>query len=288
MQIERHHGRNRCRSRFANATEIAGRGRTKRSIFNAVNRSTRTLSSLLVAAAIGLHMGGRQADPAAASTQPTDDFVQWAEPPGPPTDRELDLIRKIDEDLKSGKVDVSKVLCDPELMALHAQPVFRKLIQRSAAVGPLSICGNAEPGIRMTLTIEVVDGQEKPAAGALVYIYHTSAKGWYADKGAHIRANSGDINHARLFGYGRTDEQGRLEIHTIRPAGYPRSELPAHYHVSITRDEQTAGGEIQFDDDPRLTPERRRRSLGERSIIVKPEVIGEHEQRCSARFTLEE
>jgi hypothetical protein len=63
---------------------------------------------------------------------------------------------------------------------------------------------------------------------------------------------------------------GRYEFRTIRPAGYPATDLPAHIHVQV----DSAGGrarsyvtEIRFDDDPRLTPAWRERSRQEGCLI---------------------
>ncbi len=56
---------------------------------------------------------------------------------------------------------------------------------------------------------------------------------------------------------------------TIRPGGYPASTLPAHIHVEIVplSGGQTRVTEIQFADDPRLTPAARERSLREQFVI---------------------
>lgn len=107
---------------------------------------------------------------------------------------------------------------------------------------------------------------------ALVYFYHTSDKGWYSDTAPHILMNEGDMGHARLFGYLKTDSKGQFEFETIRPKGYPNSDLPAHIHLMVWKDDQVVAGlpnELQFDDDPRLTPDRRSRSLREGNLIKK-------------------
>src|SRR6185436_19920793 len=137
--------------------------------------------------------------------------------------------------------------------------------------GTVTLVPSSEPGQRLHVRGTVSDAAGRPLPGALLYVYHTSAKGWYSDKAAHISGSSGDTRSARLFAYLRTDAAGRYEIHTIRPAGYPASDLPAHIHVQI----ETAGDpprtrvtEIQFDDDPRLTPLWRERSRQEGFVIV--------------------
>jgi len=39
------------------------------------------------------------------------------------------------------------------------------------------------------------------------------------------------------FGYAKTDTSGKFEIHTVKPSGYPQSELPAHIHVEVPKHE---------------------------------------------------
>jgi protocatechuate 3,4-dioxygenase beta subunit len=79
----------------------------------------------------------------------------------------------------------------------------------------------------------------------------------------------GDRKHARLFGYVTTDGAGKFELRTIRPAGYPESDLPGHIHLEVS---STDGlgliTEIQFEDDPRLTPRMRDRSRAEQFVIA--------------------
>lgn len=222
---------------------------------------------------------------AAARPPAKDEFVQWADPPGALTTEESQLLAEARSALESRKSDVSAVLIDSKYAGLHAHTEFRELIAAHASAKPLTIAGADEPGPRLTVRFEFVGPQQRPIADALVYVYHTSAKGWYSDKGAHIRANSGDVNHARLFGYARTDSQGKLELRTIRPSGYPQSELPAHIHLGLKVGGKPVGvGEVRFDDDPRMTPEMRKKSLEERDVIVKVQTAADGSQRCDAKF----
>ena len=211
-------------------------------------------------------------------------FVQWAEPPGPASVEDTRLLREATAAVEHGR-SVSEVLVEPAFMPIHPRPEFRRLIKAHAVPGTLTIAGSQEPGTRLALELVFVDQGGQPVSDAAVYAYHTSAKGWYAAEGAHVRANSGDIHHARLFGYGKTDAQGKLVLRTIRPAGYPHSELPAHVHLGLTvQGRGVPVGEVRFDDDPRLTPEIRKQSLQEGDVIVRPEVQPDGSQRCRAEF----
>ena len=59
-------------------------------------------------------------------------------------------------------------------------------------------------------------------AGVAVYAYNTDAQGCYGE------------NHAeypqRLYGWMKTDAEGRFELRTILPGWYPEMHVPAHIH----------------------------------------------------------
>jgi protocatechuate 3,4-dioxygenase beta subunit len=133
----------------------------------------------------------------------------------------------------------------------------------------LTIPRDDEPGTRLVAAGTVEDSSGRPVAGATVYVYQTSSKGWYSDKAAHIRAWSGDARHARLFGYLKTGEDGAFEIRTIRPGGYPRSTLPQHIHFEVESEGYVPlATELLFDDDTRLTAEQRGRARREGFLIA--------------------
>jgi protocatechuate 3,4-dioxygenase beta subunit len=193
--------------------------------------------------------------------------------PGKETEAVQKLIDQAKAALESGQ-SATTLLTDPSLLAAHQWPRFRKLIRDSAPSGRTTIVTPEELGDPLTVTGRVVGGDGKPAKRAIMYFYHTSAKGWYSDRAAHYSAHEGDRRYARLFGYLKTEDDGRFELHTIRPAGYPDADLPAHIHVEVERAQEGAGSfttEIQFDDDPRLTPEWRKRSQQEGFVIGKVE-----------------
>ena len=180
-------------------------------------------------------------------------------------------ITAIDESLSNGQTTISKVLSDEKYMYLHSLTPFREVIAKHAKPEKITMVTPSEHGKKITVKATIhADG--KPLENALVYLYHTSDKGWYSDTGAHIRAYEGDVRHARLFCYVKTGNQGQFEIETIQPKGYPNSDLPAHIHIEVSKNgEHIPGlpGELLFDDDPRLTPDRRSRSLQEGFIIEK-------------------
>jgi protocatechuate 3,4-dioxygenase beta subunit len=63
-----------------------------------------------------------------------------------------------------------------------------------------------------------------------------------------------------------------FELHTIKPAGYPKSDLPAHIHVHVSANGYRAfGTEFLFDDDERLVGKIRENSVRNDFMISKPE-----------------
>ena len=182
------------------------------------------------------------------------------------------VINNIDTELKEGKTTITKILTDESLMQLHSLTLFREVIKANAKAEKISIVTAGEPGTKVLIKGIVVDKTGAAVKNIKIYVYQTSDKGWYSDTGAHILMNMGDINHARLFGYLKTDDKGGFSFETIKPKGYPRSELAAHIHIHFwSPDSRTlhGPGELQFDDDPRMTPERRKQSIADGYLISK-------------------
>ncbi len=107
-----------------------------------------------------------------------------------------------------------------------------------------------EPGIPLVIEGQVFtpDGTT-PAEGITVYAYNTDAEGYYgADHNPYP---------PRLYGWMKTDVEGRFELHTILPGHYPGMQAPAHVHFTAW-----GGGyppqwfdELRFAGDPYITPE---------------------------------
>ncbi|MBL7703662.1 MAG: hypothetical protein JNM14_15535 [Ferruginibacter sp.] len=183
-----------------------------------------------------------------------------------------EVLKNLENVLTGRQVTVSNILSDEKYMYLHSQTGFRELIKMYAGKRNIKIVTDTEPGKKIKVVCTFNNNDEKPLTGALVYFYQTSAKGWYSDTAAHISGNEGDHRHARLFGYVVTDDDGRIEITTIQPSGYPNSDLPAHIHISVWKNGnfvRGVPGELLFEDDKRLTAERKQRALREGFIISK-------------------
>ena len=223
---------------------------------------------------------------AIAAAQPQDE-PRWTEPPGPDTPETQALLERIGKTLESGTADVSAVLTDPAWLPLHERTSFRELIARHAKSPRVKIVTPREPGDRLVVTGMLRQAGGQPLAGALVYVYQTDARGWYSDRAPHFSGGEGDHRHARLFGYLKTGADGRFEVDTIRPQGYPRSTLPQHIHLQVFVDGQSRlVSEINFEDDPRMTPSVRRQSEQSGFYVVPVEHGADGVQRCRVDITL--
>lgn len=179
------------------------------------------------------------------------------------------IIRRTDQQLSKGEKWVSAVLTDTTLFFIHPVPAFREAIKKHAKAEKIRLTAPTEPGIPTRLEVNIVDAYDKPVAGALVYLYQTDARGWYADTAIHVSGVEGDRRHARLFAYLKTDVNGYFEVETIRPESYPDSELPQHVHCEITTaDGKTLVSELLFRDDPKLNAAATARVLREGGFVA--------------------
>jgi protocatechuate 3,4-dioxygenase beta subunit len=134
------------------------------------------------------------------------------------------------------------------------------------------IASHDEPGQPLRIEGLVTDRAGRPAVGIIVYAYHTNAQGVYPTDDRFI--GQAAHRHGRLRGWARTTLDGRYQFDTIRPAGYPGTDLPAHVHLHILEVGRCTYyiDDIMFTDDPRLTDAQRRQlTLGRGgSGIVTP------------------
>jgi protocatechuate 3,4-dioxygenase beta subunit len=112
------------------------------------------------------------------------------------------------------------------------------------------IAADSEPGEPLIVGGQVFtpDGRT-PAAGVTVYAYNTDVEGYYGE------------NHKeyppRIYGWMKTDADGRVELRTIRPGCYPGMRVPAHIHFELW-----GGGyplqwteELKFEGGRYITPD---------------------------------
>jgi len=182
------------------------------------------------------------------------------------------LIKESEDKLKTNKTTISQILTDKKYDAIHPETSFRELIKKYCKSEVISIATDTIPGRKIKVIGTIKNAEGGPVANALVYLYHTDARGWYAADAPHVSMNEGDMRHARLFGYVQTDKDGKFELHTLKPSGYPQSDLPAHIHVHIdAKDYRSFITEFLFDDDERLVGKIRENSIRNNFMISKPE-----------------
>lgn len=97
-----------------------------------------------------------------------------------------------------------------------------------------------------------------PAAGVIVYAYHTDQTGRYPTKG---NETGWGRRHGYIRGWVKTNGNGQYKFLTLRPGAYPSGGNPEHIHLTVKEPDKNEYwiDDIQFDDDKYLTSELRRR-----------------------------
>ena len=114
-----------------------------------------------------------------------------------------------------------------------------------------------EPGEPLVLSGRVVDRAGRPAAGIIVYAYHTDRRGIYP-RASGLRGAA--ARHGALRGWAMTDAAGRYRFETIRPGSYPGRDVPQHIHMHVIEPGRATYyiDDVMFADDPKLTAVQRR------------------------------
>ena len=121
----------------------------------------------------------------------------------------------------------------------------------------VTIAAAAEPGVRIAIRGKLYRSDGKtPAAGVVVYLYHTNAKGLYEKKG---NETGNGKRHGYLRGWLKSASDGSYEFKTIRPASYPNGTEAQHIHITVKAPgkPEISLDSFMFDDDPLLTAERK-------------------------------
>lgn len=115
-----------------------------------------------------------------------------------------------------------------------------------------------EEGQKLVIKGKVYQRDGKtPATNVIIYYWQTDAEGYYSPiDGMDEKA----LWHGHLRGWMKTDANGNYTLYTLRPAPYPKTDMPAHIHLSIKEpniSDEYYTDEITFDDDLLLTQEKR-------------------------------
>jgi len=176
------------------------------------------------------------------------------------------VLTLLEESFTSGYPAPSELLADPAFRPLRDDPQWRPqlrdLLSRFARESSIRMVDSTEQGPPLALTIRILDEQTgAPLSDVHVKIVQVDHLGLYAPN---------DLDQAlvswnpRLFGFCTTNAGGFVHVRTIRPAHYhPHYDAiePAHLHFTVNKEGYREwGGEIFFDDDPRVDGAVRRES----------------------------
>jgi protocatechuate 3,4-dioxygenase beta subunit len=165
-------------------------------------------------------------------------------------EKALAVNRENDEALEN----LHRLLAGTALMKREEKIRLKQVIRQHTCHASTILTRPDEPGEPLIVSGTVREAAGKPVAGALIYVFHTDAKGHYTPDRPMDEPNS------RLFGYMKTGADGRYEFRTIRPGGYPQAPIPQHIHMIVTaagyRDHKCRSTcQLVFADDPRMTAE---------------------------------
>lgn len=124
----------------------------------------------------------------------------------------------------------------------YIRAVERAQGQRPSTLTPTGrIAPTSEPGAPLVVRGQLLNIDGSPAAGAVVFAYHTDRGGLYdrRENGAHSW---------RLRGWVKTGADGRFTFETVRPGSYPNSNNPPHVHFTafLPNGERYHAGELQL------------------------------------------
>jgi putative intracellular protease/amidase len=186
----------------------------------------------------------------------------------------------LEQAFERGIDNAGPALLEPDLGNIRAEKRFREVFRKYSYGAEVILVTKKEPGDSLVVTGVVRDADGKPVPGAVVFVYHTDARGYYSAKDA------GEPRNPRLFAYLRTAGDGAYEFRTIRPGHAPDSRIPQQIHVELTAPGyRNYVGELLFDDDPRLKGEERTGTERNRPVMtVARDKDGV--QRCTVDLTL--
>lgn len=167
-------------------------------------------------------------------------------------------VAELESTFAAGFETPSLVLADRRFAPLRedgpSRARLRRLLGDHVRESAITIVGANEPGAPMVVRGRVLSTPDgEPIVGARIEIFHTDAGGRY-QPGDGVD----DDDNARLFGFVRTDADGRFEVRTIEPGPYPGlGPGAAHVHFRISAPGYAGyGAEFRPYDHPRTAEER--------------------------------
>ena len=123
-----------------------------------------------------------------------------------------------------------------------------------------------EPRLHLKGTVFEADG-ETPAKDVIIYIYHTDRDGIYKTEG---NESGWAKRHGMFRGWVKTDENGRYDFYTFRPASYPNTRITQHIHMTIKEPDTNPYyiDNVEFTDDPFFRKKEIRKSRGGSGVVT--------------------
>jgi protocatechuate 3,4-dioxygenase beta subunit len=176
--------------------------------------------------------------------------------------QKAEALTNLETAVAANRADLDRALVEADFSSIRSEARFRKLFKTHAR-SQARLTAKGERGDALVVSGVIRGSDNKPIPNAIVYVYQTDHRGYYsADKEVRDEA-------PRLFGYLKTDDQGRYEFRTIRPGGYPNSQVPQHIHYEVTVEgKRPIVTEFFFPDDPRMTAADRDRAAREKMLAT--------------------
>ena len=174
----------------------------------------------------------------------------------------------------------ARFLSDKNLWALREDPDQRpKLValgRKHTRTSRVSLVEPNEKGRPIRLYGRVVDMDSGDALpGATIQFMQTDASGEYRPG---MDAGQGAGN-PRLWGFARTDAEGRFVLDTVMPERYANASVPRHIHYNVwVEGRALMRSECFFDDDPLLS-EATRKSAPKRNFPIVKLALDEEARR---------
>ena len=187
------------------------------------------------------------------------------------TVEEVALVEQAKQSLESKTITAADLLIDARYQGIRPTAEFKWLIRDNCFVSELDILPSGEEGQRLHVHGLIRDPEGNPIPGALLHPFQTDARGWYNPKA------SDDERHVRLYGFLKTDDQGRFLLKTVMPGHYAHSKSTSkHIHFLFKVDGYVrAVGEgpqsLYFADDPTLVGASREEAIHDGGFIGNPQ-----------------
>ena len=164
--------------------------------------------------------------------------------------------------MRSAHLAIAALFLLPQGVDAQADPFWLKSWNEAQAGRPASIspagriAAADEPGMPLSIHGQVFEPDGNVAGGVVVHAYHRDHDGF------DFGPNDDTLTTWRLQGWVRTNELGRFEFQTIRPAPDHLGREGAHIHFTLESAEygRQWGPKVFLSDDPLVTADQRRRS----------------------------